>query len=558
MNPIPRLEFKSVFPEEEPLDIKVYLNKISSNTLLNVIGFSNTIPQPNFDNFNSNLEIRQDIVRRVNTYLRMSKITEKPGIVTRLGSLKLAEIVLSNRVELIENNTNPEDIDIDEINMLKAFLIINHDLNTSQIVEERDDSFELMVDIIIASSFPASDLGFRNDNNLEFVKLVHATIIRFEYLIEFLEGSKKYKFLGDELCKYFNQDNSKKLVRQVKLFFVKLLEIKMENGFRFLMEDDAKPFVESLVSYEVAEDEDFTNLKNYPIYKIDKSTYAIIDFFFAVDKFVKSTKFILKSAFHEHLNLPAKDRSFFEFYNTEFTEKFLVVKLLDKLFHKKHFKKKEQNKGNKHEPDYYIRHGNTIFLFENKDVLIAKNVKSSGNISLIEKTLKLKFLEVNENPIGIGQLITSIEQILLNKFNYDQYVNSKKNFKVYPILLLNDRIFETPGLNYRMNTWYKESIKERLKENYNPNYIKDLIILDIDTLIYWLPYLTLRDNNFKDILDLQIKIMKPFKKINITDPIKAKEAFQKKIGEQLSPISSRYEDFKFLTSFLIDNIKREL
>lgn len=556
MTPTPRLEFIHVFPDEEALEILTYLKRISSDTLLNLIGFTNTIPQPNFDNFNSNLEIRQDIVGRVNNYLHNSRITDKPVIVTRIGSLKLAEIILSNRAELIDANTNPENRDTDEINLLKAFLLINHNLNQSQNVEERDDSFEFMVDVVITSSFPASDLGFQSDNNLEFVKLVHATIVRFEYLIEFLAGHEKFNFLIGDLCEYFNQENSNNLLRQVKLFFAKLLEMKIRNGFRFVMEDDDyKQFVESLVTNEITEDEDFTNLKNFPIYKLDEYTFAVIDYFFAVDKFVKSTKFILKEAFNRHLGLSVRDRTFFKFYNTEFTEQFLVVRLLDSLFHKKYFKKKEFQENDKKEPDYYIRHGKTIYLFENKDVLIPKDVKSSGDITLIERTLKSRFLEVNDKPIGIGQLITSIEQIISNNFNFDPFVNTKKNFKIYPILVLNDRIFETPGLNYRMNQWYHESITNRLKEDYNPNFIQDLIVIDIDTLIYWLPYLQLRDNNFKDILDKHIEKMKPFKKVNIPDPNKAKEAVRNRFTEQLSPISSRFEDFKFTTSMLIDKIR---
>ena len=63
--------------------------------------------------------------------------------------------------------------------------------------------------------------------------------------------------------------------------------------------------------------------------------------------------------------------------------------LLEDIFEKKYYKKKLQRKNELDgEPDYYVRHNNTIFLFENKDVLIAKAVKSSANIEVYVFKLK--------------------------------------------------------------------------------------------------------------------------------------------------------------------------
>ena len=106
MNTLLRLEFEHVFPDEVEKDVIEYLKNISAFTLLNIIGFSNTYPQPNFDNFASNLDIRKDIVDRVNKYSHENNIEEKPRLVSREGSLRLAEIILSNRKELIEENKN--------------------------------------------------------------------------------------------------------------------------------------------------------------------------------------------------------------------------------------------------------------------------------------------------------------------------------------------------------------------------------------------------------------------------------------------------------------------
>jgi hypothetical protein len=555
INTLLRLEFEHVFPDENEKDVLHYLKQISSFTLLNIIGFSNTNPQPNFDNFASNLQVRNDIIERVIKYSKENNISEKPMLVSREASLRLAEIILSNRNELIVENQN-DDRDADEINLLKSFLVINKQVNSKQNLTASEDNFEKLVDMSIAMTFSTSDIGIFDNNDLEFGKLIYATIIRFELLIEFLQSQDEYSYLEKDLYLYFAQENSKEVSKQMKYLFGKLLELKVKNGFKFQVDDkDSLSFLNSIASNEIIEDEDFTNLRNYPIYKISENTFSIIDFFFVVDKFYKSVKFILKTSFHNHNNLPANDRTFFEFFNTKFSEDFLMKRVLDKIFNRQHFVKKADLENQANEPDYYVRHNKKVFLFENKDVLIAKNIKSSGDIDKINGVIKSKFFEVNNKPIGVGQLITSIVQIVENNFKFDNYVNNHRNITIYPILLINDRIFEILGINYRLNQWYLDQVKEKLGDKYNPNFIKPLTIIDIDTLIFWAPHLTKKDSNFKEIIDDHLRKMTTRKKVNHPDIEKGKLIVNKNLTRQIAPISSRFNSYKFPMELLIEKFK---
>src|SRR5438874_2069723 len=105
--------------------------------------------------------------------------------------------------------------------------------------------------------------------------------------------------------------------------------------------------------------------------------------------------FFLKESFNKKHDLSDKDRTFFDFFNTKFSEEFLMKKILDKVFNKKYFVKKYENINKSFEPDYYIRHNKRIFLFENKDVLIRKDIKSSGDIDKILNVFKNKFFEID-------------------------------------------------------------------------------------------------------------------------------------------------------------------
>lgn len=554
-----RLEFEHAFPDENAKEIIEYLKLATKDTLLNIIGFTNTYPQPNFDNFTANENLKRDIINRVNKYCFENNIKGKPEVVSREGSLKLAEIILSNKENLIDKNNNPKNDDLDEINLFKSFLLINKLINSKQklTTSEDIDNREKLAQMMISMSFSTSDLGIFEDNAYEFGKLVFCAIERFEILIKFLNSTDEYKYLEEDLYKHFNVDSIDELRKHVKYLFSKLLQLKTANSFKFVVEDEeSKNFLNSLISNKIEIEDDFTSLKQYPIYKLDNDTYSIIDHFFIVDKFYKSVRFILKDSFNKKNNLPDNDRTFFSFFNTKFSEEYLMKDTLDRLFNKKYFVKKKENVNKPNEPDYYIRHNKRIYLFESKDVLIKKEVKSSGDIEKILNVLKEKFLITNKGiPIGIGQLVNSISLIIENIFEYDDFVNEKSNFTIYPILLVNDRIMEIPGVNYILNQWYFKLIKEKLKDKFDSNYIKPLTIIDIDTIIFGLDYFTKNDNHFREFIDIHLKEMNTVRKSYGKTLEEFEDSTNRNLMKQMSPISLRYPQEHFPKNLFIEKFK---
>ncbi len=552
---VQRLEFENVFPEEEQQDVLVYLGKASQFILLNLIGFANTIPQKNFDNFFSNQDVQWDIIQRVRNYGRENRLPEPPEIVSREASLRLAEIILANRDTLLEDNTN-NDKDADELSIFKAFLIINKEVNAKQNFGDAEENIDKMADMLITMSFSSADFGLYSNTDLEFAKLLYSTIVKFEYLVDFLKSSADYKYLEDALCEYFEEENIEGLNAQVKLLLGTIFKMKVDNNYKLVPE---KPehirFLNTLASAEIEESEDFTNLKNYPFYKIDDATFSIIDYFFAVDKFFKSVRFILKDAYNTHHNLPKNDGSFFGFYNMEFSEEFLMKRILDDIFHQKYIVKRQEAATRDNEPDYYARHNNRIYLFENKDILVAAGIKSSSDIDEIKKLLKKKFLKDGRRAVGIGQLVKSIEQIVTNQFPFDDCANQKNNLTIYPILIVSDRVFEIMGMNYVLNQWYLELVKEKLGEDYNPSLIRDLTFIDMDTLIYWLPHLKKKDRNFREIIDSHHKAMKKVSNINTPDIQEGMCRANKSFYNRLSPISNRFAEYKFPFNLLVDKFR---
>ncbi|WP_298310234.1 hypothetical protein [uncultured Aquimarina sp.] len=555
INTILRLEFEHVFDNEEQQDVLFYLGDVSEFMLLNVIGFTNTSPLPSFDNFFSNPSVQNDIIERVINYCRANNITNKPDLISREACLRLAEIILSNKESLFEEEKE-EDRDRDEINVFKTFLVLNKEVNAKQNLTNSVENEDRIADMMMSMSFSSIDSGLYNDNTLDIAKLLYATIVRFEMLIEFLQSKEEYKYLEKDICSYFGQESSEELLTETKYLFAQILRLIHQNEFKFQVDlEKSVLFLESLVGDDIQEIPDFTSLKNYPLYKIDKNIFSVIDYFFLMDKFVKSVRFILKDSFEKYHNLPSNDRTFFSWYNNSFSEDFLIASFLDKIFHQKYLVKKAIPEGVQNEPDYYVRNAKRVFLFEIKDVLIRGDIKASGDIDKINTVLKQKFLKSGRKDIGIGQLVNHIAKIVENEFQFDDYVNTKNNITLYPILLVSDRIFELPGANFRLNQWYLESVKEKLGDKYNPSLIKSLTVIDFDTLIYWESHLVKKDGNFRKILDTHLKALSTKVKINNRNLAEGKRKANIEYAKKLSPISNRLSNYKFPMELLVDKFR---
>lgn len=541
-----RLEFNHLFRDEKKEQALVYLQKLSKKSVEEIVGFFTTHILPDYHNFFSNPVLQEDINKRIFNYVYDNKIKGNVNLVSREGSLHLAEIIFSNKENLIDNNNNPEDRDTEELCLFKAFLVINESINKSNnlTIESTEDNIQKIAEIFVALKFPSADLGVFEDVGFELLKLGYATSFRFEKLLEFLSSEEELSYLLDDICSYFNQDNIEKLKKQVDYLIVQILRFRQNNSYKYKVEDeDSSRFLDSLCADEIVEEADFLGLRNNPLYKIDESTYSIVDPFFVLDKFTKSIKFILKESYNKHNGYRNSDGRFFSWFNKDFSEEFLMKQLLDGIFAKKYFIKAKLDVGDERKPDYYVRYNNNLYVFEYKDVLFKKEVKISGNIELILDTLRKKLLfdPTNQRAVGIGQLINHIRAINEDKFIYDDKIDLTKKNTVFSVLLLSDRLLEIPGINFILNTWFKEN----LPENLGKLAVKDLCVIDIDTLIVLESYLKIKDRHLKDLLINHINKMNMDYKGYGSSLKEFEGNFIRKVSEKLNSFAGRISNIYF-------------
>ena len=231
--------------------------------------------------------------------------------------------------------------------------------------------------------------------------------------------------------------------------------------------------------------DDFLDIRNKPLYKINETEYLVLSKEFLVNTIYKTMYFSLNQ-FANSVGVS----NFRSFWGDNISEKIFVYDILNRIFKKRHITYTGDEFGKfDGAPDYYIRNGNKIFLFESKDFLIKKEVKTSYDYKLCEKEIK-KILftqkdDTGKNNKGFFQLLNNIQRILDENFHLDNYHNVKK-LVFYPIIIIHDSQYNLPGLNKLINNWSEEYIQEVVKEKkIDRHKIKPVTIIDIDSLTYY-------------------------------------------------------------------------
>lgn len=171
------------------------------------------------------------------------------------------------------------------------------------------------------------------------------------------------------------------------------------------------------------------------------------------------------------------------------------------------------------EPDYYLRKGHSLVLFENKDVLFPDTDKYSGQLLKLKQSITSKIAKFGKELNDKGRLVQKKEglgQIYYNIIRMKDRPELYRKFdsdcglvkRIYPVLITYDKAYSAIGVNEYINKkvpTIKKRILKYYKETYNRTItigeydIQKPIIIDIDTLIM---YALLLKNQKLELLDL--------------------------------------------------------
>lgn len=460
--------------------------------------------------FNSkNKKYRDELLFKISRIQSQSKNVK---IVNVKALLFLFEVVF-NLSSDVENEFSVES----EVSFFNAILIVNDKINLNPPKSINLINEGKFAEAVFSTSFSNYDF-----NNTDVQKIFITQVFKMNLLFEYLKKSECGNIL---LSKYINRFGITKLsdfVKALLSFLGHIIDNRFTNkSIEFIITDNLEYnhlFLDELImnNEEGRFEEDFKTIRSNPIVKLKNGNYLIVYLPFVFECIFKGMYFKLND-----INNTLKTNGEVPFYKDfrpiycdEFSEKTLMQSVLLRVFKNKYlsFSGDEIKKCIKvKEPDFYIRNGKSVFLFESKDVLIKKEVLVSYDYHQYEKLLREKFMNSNENNKGIIQLINCVKDLFDDKYKFDSEMNPER-IEIYPILVLHDKVFDVPGLNFILNTWFKIEVEKLKNLGYNTSRVKDLVVIDIDTLIYYSAELYESSLNFKVLLEKYIYSMSRHRK----------------------------------------------
>ena len=492
------LRFSEVF-NEEPKELNNYLAGISRSKMLHIcaffLGFSNT--HSKFEDFNDFLKMyfspeNKEFAIAFSQILRTKTNEEEASLVliTPLTTLQLFEYSFDNLANVqIQSNAELE------INILKSILLLNEKnilLQDTAFSSTKNVETELKpAALAIASTFPYAEFI-----NYDKSEVLATQMIKSFFLFEYLESNEQTALILNNFLKYFDCEDWKSFLRKlVPLTFAFLsankeahIDIVIQPGEKY---EEGCRFLDKLIvsDTEALQDYDFKKVRSKPFYKANKGVYRIIFGLFVLELVHKGVYFKL-SEINKSLPNEVKIKNFRSLYCDEFSERVLLYKTLNTIYQNRYIEYNGammKERGIVGEPDYYIRNGSSLFLFESKDILINAEIKSTYDWKLYEEEFKKKlYVEVDSEKThnkAVLQLISNIKRSLLKEFPFDTNYKPKSLY-IYPIIILHDQQFNLAGLNVIINNWFNEELIKLKNLGLPIQRVQPITIINIDTLIF--------------------------------------------------------------------------
>jgi hypothetical protein len=431
-----------------------------------------------------NWTFADDINSRLSKYYK-EQIKLNPAIENDrnilLSDVAILEL-LKRELAINSANSDPSDYECHE-KFIKAILLVNDEVFDIQDLRESDiDSDDTRMErVLLTNNFSFYSFVGLRDNDLGITEMIK--------FLEFCRFCKSNTQFNSYIKQYLKQEN----ISSVQLYGFKYLAIYQaykESGMYacISLKDDYIPF-SKIVSDEIVKLEDNKDYKKFrqaPLLEVIPDYYILSDAKFLLQRMYTGLIFDLIGI----SKLTAQQ--FFGKFDKLFSEEHLFYTFMDRAFHSMH--KAIKLNGNElaklcpnlgGEPDFYIRINNTIFVFEHKDVRIAAQDRMKRNYDTIEKALFDKFVEVKQkngklSKLGVSQLALNVDRILNGDFLFDTQIKTKKVY-IYPILIIFDGLFNLHGLNILLNKEFRKKMKG------NKYKVKDLTVMDVNTLIKFAP-----------------------------------------------------------------------
>ncbi|WP_286753058.1 MULTISPECIES: hypothetical protein [Sphingobacterium] len=522
------------------LNHKVRMGKLSS--IFDVFGFW-------FSNDNSNAD---DLFDTIRDYYKKNGYRPDQLVTFSLWS----NFELMNDLLSSENEENKELSKHEvEVDLFKNYLKINDQFikKSDELAQQLNPEAFGRIEDYLATMHISNSISIFEISYTNVLNTLIANFYKAYLLLEFLESN--YPELFKQFLIDYGIADKNEFLRSIMPIAIHAVRGELtESGIQILKaEGDSKLFLDKLIANSegsISLLEDFVHLRSNPLYKIADTEYLIIDRGLAVNRLFNSIFFDILSIIKDGKVKVKKD--FFSIYTFDFVEKYLSYTVLDKIFRKRGYKVfSGEDITNTFkvdtEPDYYVRNGKKVFMFEIKGSIVRGDVKQGFSWQNLEAELKRKFYGNQRDKKAILQLIERIEILEdnSNKAVYDK--DRPANFIVTPILLVTDHSLNTIGINHILNNWFEEEVEKSTKLKPIKNRIKKLIVIHIDSLIIYSEYFKENSRSFENLIESYIERIDrnrihSMKKKVFSDPGSQQAALEHRINDILFSFAHHLEE----------------
>lgn len=398
---------------------------------------------------------------------------------------KYSILLLISRLLTCYNGRNDELTEEDLSNLFLAYMLCcDERLALNQRLPNNNMKADEFVETFMPISLKSDGIEAPRDYRLLLIKC-------YMLLIEFPKNNALFAQYVDEFCKERGIANAKYYLDEIFLTFLEMGRDDISNC-RMAIEESQKAachFFDLLAigPSHYQHDMDFLMIKERPLLKTGSNIYTFMFMKMFLDKAYTGLLFDIKDALVKRGMLDAKMgyANLRSMLGEKFSERFFFYTLMKKCFEQSYVnysgEELEEALG-KGMPDYYLRRGNRIFLFECKDAQVSAKNKLSGDYEIIKNAIFEKYVvNTKGHQKGVGQLADVIAEKIPNILSKVDVSASKGVKFIYPVIVYFDDCFDVEGPNYLLNKEFQRIIGEK---NVSPDYeVKDVVMVNIEQLM---------------------------------------------------------------------------
>ena len=398
---------------------------------------------------------------------------------------KYAMLLLISR--LLENyNGRTDELTQDDLsNLFLAYMICcDERLALNKELPYNSMSADEFVENYMPDSLKSDDIEAPRDYRLLLIKC-------YMLLIEFPKYNATFAGYVKAFCAEKGIPSTKYYLDEIFLTFLNMGADDLSNC-RMAIEDGnatARHFYDelSIDPTQYRHTPDFLNIKERPLLKTGDNIYNFMYMKFFLDKAYTGLLFDMKDALVKQNVLDEKDgyMNLRSLLGESFSERFFFYTLMERCFGKRYlsFKGEELEKllGDGM-PDFYMRRGNRVFVFECKDAQIAARKKLSGDYATVKDAVFEKYLKNSRgHEKGVAQLANVIAGKLPLIIKRADCTAPKGVKYVFPVIVYFDNCFDVEGPSYLLNQEFKRLIVEKnVSDDY---FVKDVVMINIEQLM---------------------------------------------------------------------------